>query len=297
MTAYLTEADVETVLTPADAVEAIAAELEANGGDVAAGGRFAEGPAAILVGTSPEHDLAAVTVSAASPVALVIVLDADGSKVVAVIEARRLRALRAAATSALAARLLARPDASSLGLIGCGELARAHVECLRASLPGLERVAVYCRSEERRRAFAARHDAVPVEYGRDAAEQDIVVTATTSRDPVLRGDWLAPGGLVCAAGATRTEARELDNLVLERATFVCCDSLADARYAAGDLVEPVERGVLDWLEVHELPEVLAAEAPARQSVTDIAVFKNVGTGALDLVLAAIVVERARALDR
>src|SRR6185503_14492298 len=101
----------------------------------------------------------------------------------------------------------------------------------------------------------------PGESHRDAAEQDVVVTITTSKDPVLRGEWLQPGALVCAAGANRIKARELDNLVLERASFVCCDSREQARIEAGDLVEPIERGVLDWLEVHELHEVVAGELP------------------------------------
>ena len=114
----------------------------------------------------------------------------------------------------------------------------------------------------------------------------------SSRDPVLRGEWLRPGALVCAAGANRIEARELDNAVLERATFVCCDSLEQARLEAGDLVEPVERGVLDWLEVHELAEVVGGEAIGRQHEDDIVVFKSLGIAAEDVAVAAFVHERA-----
>ena len=98
---------------------------------------------------------------------------------------------------------------------------------------------------------------------------------------------------MCAAGANRIEARELDNAALERASFVCCDSVEQARIEAGDLVEPVERGVLDWLEVHELSEVVAGEIPGRQSEDDVVVFKSLGIAAEDLAVAALVVERAR----
>src|SRR5206468_7987482 len=94
---------------------------------------------------------------------------------------------------------------------------------------------------------------------RQAGEKDVVVTVTPSKDPVLRGEWLQAGALVCAVGANRPEARELDNAVLERAAFVCCDSKEDARLESGDLIEPVEQGVLDWLEVHELAEVVSAD--------------------------------------
>jgi alanine dehydrogenase len=121
----------------------------------------------------------------------------------------------------------------------------------------------------------------------------VVVTITNSRDPVLRGEWLRPGALVCAAGANHMRARELDNAVLERATFVCCDSREQAEVEAGDLVEPVERGVLDWLEVHELSEVVAGEISGRQHDDDIVVFKSLGIAAEDLAVASLVAERAR----
>src|SRR5207302_7202083 len=131
------------------------------------------------------------------------------------------------------------------------------------------------------------------ESHRDAAGQDIVVTITTSRDPVLRGEWLQPGALVCAAGSNNAISRELDNVVLERASFVSCDSLEQARIASADLIEPVEGGVLDWLEVHELQEVVAGELPGRQSPDDIVVFKSNGLAAWDVAIAAAAVERAR----
>jgi ornithine cyclodeaminase/alanine dehydrogenase-like protein (mu-crystallin family) len=164
---------------------------------------------------------------------------------------------------------------------------------LRAALPGIERVVAYSRDEERLADFCRRFDCEPGEYNRDAAEQDIVVTITTSRDPVVRGEWLRPGALVCAAGANRLQSRELDNAVLERATFVCCDSREQANVEAGDLVEPVERGVLDWLEVHELSEVVSGETAGRQSDDDIVLFKSLGIAAEDLAVATLVVERAR----
>ena len=109
------------------------------------------------------------------------------------------------------------------------------------------------RSGGRRSAEAI--GAEPAERPQEAAgRQDVVIPAiTASRDPVLRGEWLSPGALVCAAGAeNRPQARELDNAVLQRAGSVCCDSLDDAKIESGDLIEPVEQGVLDWLEVHEL---------------------------------------------
>ena len=116
---------------------------------------------------------------------------------------------------------------------------------------------------------------------------------TPSRDPVLRGEWLREGALVCAVGANMATKRELDNVVLERAAFVCCDSLENAKLESGDLIEPVESGVLDWLEVHELQEVVAGEVPGRADPEDIVVFKSNGLAAWDVAIAAVAVERAR----
>jgi ornithine cyclodeaminase/alanine dehydrogenase-like protein (mu-crystallin family) len=167
------------------------------------------------------------------------------------------------------------------------------VEAIRAALPSLGRVTGYCRTESNLLAFCARMGAEPAESGQEAAQSDVVVTMTTSRDPVLRGDWLCPGTLVCAAGANDPRARELDNRVLERAAFVCCDSREDAQIESGDLIGPVESGVLDWLEVHELEDVVAGALPGRASDDDIVVFKSNGLAAWDVAIGALAVERAR----
>ena len=221
-----------------------------------------------------------------------VVILFEGSKTSAVIEADRLGQLRTGAASAVAAKYLARQGARTLGVIGCGWQARSQVASIREALPGIEEVIAYCRTPEHLEEFCREVGAEPGESHRDPAAADVVVTITTSRDPVSRGEWLEPGALVCAAGANRPQARELDNAVLERAAFVCCDSLEDAKIESGDLIEPVEQGVLDWLEVHELQEVVAGEIVGRQSDDDIVVFKSNGLAAWDLAVAARVVELA-----
>jgi ornithine cyclodeaminase/alanine dehydrogenase-like protein (mu-crystallin family) len=160
-------------------------------------------------------------------------------------------------------------------------------------VPTIERVVVHCRDERRLAEFCRRVGAEAAETHREAGGQDVVVTVTTSKDPVLRGDWLQPGALVCAVGANDPAARELDNGVLERASFVCCDSLDDARLESGDLIEPVAQGILDWLEVHELHEVVGGEVPGRQSADDIVLFKSNGIAAWDIAIGAAAVARAR----
>lgn len=224
---------------------------------------------------------------------VVVLFETARAELAAVIEADRLGRLRTGAASGVAARHLAKPGATTLGVIGCGRQAETQLACIRAALPGLEQVVAYCRTPQRLSAFCERVGAEAGESHRDAAAQEIVVTVTTSRDPVLRGEWLVPGALVCAVGANFLRARELDNVVLERAAFVCCDSLEQARLESGDLVEPVESGVLDWLEVHELQEVVAGDLPGRQSDDDIVVFKSNGIAAWDVAAGAAVLELAR----
>ena len=99
---------------------------------------------------------------------------------------------------------------------------------------------------------------------------------------------------MCAVGANVPGARELDNEVLRRAGFVCCDFREQARLESGDLIEPVAQGVLDWLEVHELQEVVAGELRGREAEDDVVVFKSNGLAAWDVAVAVEVVERARA---
>src|SRR5207253_2704637 len=109
-----------------------------------------------------------------------------------VIEADKLGQLRTGAASGVAAKYLAKDGAASLGVIGCGWQARSQVACIREALPGIERVVAFCRNDKRLAEFCREVGAEAGESHRDAAAQDVVVTATTSPDPVLRGEWLSP---------------------------------------------------------------------------------------------------------
>ena len=299
---YLTEADVAELVSPADAVEAI----EACFRRMAAGSvenrpryrlRLEGGALAVMAAADLELGYAGAKVYAGFGEGArfaVLLFRSDSPELVAVLEADKLGQLRTGAASGVAARHLSASGATSLGVIGCGWQAESQVACIRAALPQLERVVAYCRTEERLRAFCAEQGAEPGESHQDPASCDVVVTATTSPDPVLRGEWLRAGALVCAVGANDGRRRELDNVVLERSAFVCCDSRDDAKLESADLTEPVDSGVLDWLEVHELQEVVAGETAGRQSDDDIVVFKSNGLAAWDVAVAVAAVERARA---
>ena len=273
MPLYLTEQDVAELLTPADAVEAIEACFRRMAaGSVENRPRYRlgleEGALAVMAAADLELGYAGAKVYAGfrdGARFAVLLFRADSPELVAVLEADKLGQLRTGAASGVAAKHLAASRASSLGVIGCGWQAESQVACIRAALPQLERVVAYCRTEERLRAFCKEHDAESGESHQGPAACDVVVTATTSRDPMLR----------------------------ERSAFVCCDSLDAAKLESADLIEPVESGVLDWLEVHELQEVVGGEVTGRQSDDDVVVFKSNGLAAWDVAVAAAAVERAR----
>jgi alanine dehydrogenase len=305
MPLFLTEQDVAELLTPAAAVDAIEACFRRMAaGAVENRPRYRlglEGGAlAVMAAADLELGFAGAKVYAGfgdGARFVVLLFRADSPELVAVLEADKLGQLRTGAASGVAAKHLAVGGARSLGVIGCGWQAESQVACIRAALPDLERVVAYCRTEEKLRAFCEEHGADPGESHQDPAACDVVVTVTSSRDPVLRGEWLRSGTLVCAVGANDGRRRELDNVVLERAAFVCCDSVADAKLESADLIEPVESGVLDWLEVHELQEVVAEQVAGRQSGEDVVVFKSNGLAAWDVAVAAAVVELARSSGR
>jgi len=299
---YLTEAEVDSLLTPAEALEAVEGSFQR----LARGAvenkpryrlRLEGGTFAVMAAADLELGLAGVKSYSAfgddDARFVVLLFETTRAELVAVIEANKLGQLRTGAASGVAAKYLARREARTLGVIGCGWQAESQVLCIRAAVPSIDRVVAYCRSESRLREFCRRVGAEPGESHRDPADQEIVVTATTSKDPVLRGEWLRPGALVCAIGANVPNARELDNAVLERASFVCCDSREQAQLESGDLIEPVGHGVLDWLEVHELHEVVAGDLQGRQSDDDVIVFKSNGLAAWDVAIGAAAVERAR----
>ena len=301
MPLYLREADVAALLTTADALAAVEASfLRLARGAVDNRPRerlpLDDGVFAVMTCADRELGFAGLKSYAwlpgGTPFAVLLFSLAD-ARLDAVIEADKLGQMRTGAASGVAARHLARGGAASLGVVGCGWQAASQIAAIREALPSIERVVVYCRNEARLEEFCREHDCEPAESHREAADHDVVVTITTSKDPVLRGEWLRSGALVCAVGANDPRRRELDNAVLERAAFVCCDSREDSMKESGDLIEPVTQGILDWLEVHELQEVVAGEVQGRSSEDDVVVFKSNGIAAWDLAVGARVVELAR----
>lgn len=210
---------------------------------------------------------------------------------------------RVACTSALSARLLARPDAGDLGVLGSSGQAWTHLVAMNA-VRKLRRVRVFSPSAERREIFAERArrelglEVAAVDSAHAAVDgADIVVAATNTSRSIIDGTWLAPGAHVISivSGDQKTPRRELDNETMRRAAVVIAHSKQVARALnQGDLSEPVAAGVLNWDRVFDLSELVAGRAPGRTSAEDITVFKNnVGLGLQFAAVAPMIYGLAR----
>ncbi len=301
MPLWLSEEDVASLVTPGEAVPVIEdcfRRMAAGEVELMPRRRFAVDGGYFAVMAAADRGLGVAGLKSYLLVEgriefVVCLFDLAEGSLTALIAADTLGQVRTGAASGVAAKHLARRGATSLGLIGAGWQAQSQLAAIRAAVPSIERVVVSSRSRARAEAFASANGADVAESPSDAGGCDVVVTATSSKDPVLRGDWLTDGALVCAIGANDPAARELDAQVIARATLVCCDSLEDARLESGDLIEPVAAGQLDWLEVQELHQIVSGELPGRQSDADVVVFKSNGIAPWDLAIGHEVVRRAR----
>ena len=229
----------------------------------------------------------------------VLLFSAERGELLAIIDATSVTAIRTAAVSGVATGLLARADAHDLALIGSGVQARTHLEAMRLARP-LRRVRVASKEFENARAFAereTRRHGIPVEpmaSPREAvAGADIICTVTSSREPVLAGDWIAPGAHVNAVGSSVPFARELDTAAVSRSRLFV-DRRESAMKEAGDfLIAKNEGAIRDDHIVGEIGEVLTGKVAGRRSSHEITLFKSLGLAVEDLASARRIYEKAR----
>jgi ornithine cyclodeaminase/alanine dehydrogenase-like protein (mu-crystallin family) len=224
-----------------------------------------------------------------------LLLDRTTGQPRALIDGEALTLRRTAAASALAAQLLARPDARRLLVVGAGRLAPWMAQAHVALRPDLAHVDVWGRNADAAEEVVEtlREEGIDAEVAlelRHAAEQaDVITCATTAREPLLHGAWLKPGTHVDLVGAFRRDMREADDAAVLRAR-VFVDTFAGALAEAGDLMQPLERGAIAREHVHgELAQLLRGEVEGRVHGDDITLFKSVGTALEDLAAAALVV--------
>jgi ornithine cyclodeaminase/alanine dehydrogenase-like protein (mu-crystallin family) len=229
----------------------------------------------------------------------VLLFAADTGEPLALVNASAVTEIRTAATSAVATDLLARPGAAELAIIGTGVQGRAHAHAIAATRP-LTGIRLAGRDLARTREVAAElagQLGQPVSAHDDVAAAvagaGIVVTATTSSDPVLRRDWLAPGTHVNAVGSCVPAARELDTATMAEAA-IFADSRESVSHEAGDFLIAERDGAANPVRA-ELGELLTGTAPGRADDDEITVFESLGLAAEDLAAASHLYEKATRL--
>lgn len=304
---YLTEDDVRQVLTmdvALPAVEAAFRKLSLDEAENVPRQRCQTDHVMLHVLPAAAKTLGALgykayTTSKAGARFHVTLFDPKTGEITAHLQADYLGQVRTGAASGVATKKLARPDAATVGLYGTGKQARTQLVAVCKVRP-VKRVHVYSRDEAKRTAFAAEMtrecgtEVVPVTTPEEAAEGlDVIITATSSREPVLRGAWVTNGTHLNLIGSNFLAKAEVDADVFRRAAIVTADSKEQARLEAGDFTAALRDGVLQWSNVTEFAHVLTGRYPGRQSPTDVTVFKSLGLGIEDIAVAVKVVELAR----
>jgi ornithine cyclodeaminase len=249
-----------------------------------------------VIGSNPQKGLPRI-------IATILAVDPETGEPIALIEGTTVTAIRTAAASAAATDALARPDSQTLAVIGAGVQAREHIaaiHCVRA----IRRTFVVARDRAQAERLvedmgagepAIRDITICENADETVAQADIVCTVTTSAEPVFSTDAVRPGTHINAVGSYQPHTVEIPAETV-KAARVFVDHRESAMEEAGDLIQPIEAGLID--EGHilgEVGEVLAGSAAGRRSASDITMFKSVGCAAEDCLAASVVLARAKAL--
>lgn len=229
----------------------------------------------------------------------VLLFETKHGQLLALMDASEITGIRTAAVSGVATRLLAREDAGDLAILGSGVQAQTHLEAMMAAR-SIRRVRVWSRSNERAQTFAEaaakRHEiAVEVMASAQAAVEgaDIICTTTASPEPVLLGEWLAPGTHINAVGSSVPQNRELDTAAVAKARLYV-DRRESTLNEAGDFLIPKQEGVITDSHIRgELGELVLGTVSGRKSPDEITLFKSLGLALEDVASAYLIYQKAR----
>ncbi len=231
---------------------------------------------------------------------LAVLYRLEDGEAVMVVEANRLGQIRTGAASGVATQYLARANAGTLGIMGAGWQARSQVIAIACVRP-VALVKVFSRSEERREVFAAEMveelgtQVVAVDSAEEAVEDvDVVVTATSAREPVLRGEWLRPGMHINAVGSNAAGRQEIDLETVRRAGVIAVDVLDQARIECGDLIAAAAAGEAIWDRTVELGAIIAGKQSGRRQDDDITLFESQGIALEDVMTMELLYRKATA---
>ena len=223
---------------------------------------------------------------------------AESMELVAMIEADSLGQKRTGAASGLATRVLSRTDSRQATLFGAGWQAESQILAID-SVRYLKRIFIVNKRPDRRETFIkkmqpqVKAELVPAPSVEEAVRSsEIVTTITSSREPVLKGEWLQPGTHINAAGGNMLLRREIDDDVVLRANRLVVDSIEQCKIESGEFLGAIETGKRHWEEFVELRDVVAGAKVGRSSPADITLFKSGGIALEDVAIGKIVYERA-----
>lgn len=308
----ITQADIAKAMTPADWLQAaeLAFRAAADGKAISpqpmhipvSRGGFHVKAASI----SLERNYVAVKVNGNFPAnpdelglptvqGAILLSDGSTGELLAIIDSIEVTLRRTAAASALAAKLLARPDSTTLLLCGCGAQGRAHVEALREVLP-LDRLLFWDRAPQAPDTFAKEFGGkVANDLTSAALSADAIACSTSAREPFLAPAMVTPGTFIAAVGADNPDKNEIAPELMAAATVVV-DSLQQCA-VMGDLHHAIEAGLMTEADAHaELAEVLVDTATGRRSASEIIIFDSTGTGLLDVTAAATIYAKCAASE-
>jgi ornithine cyclodeaminase len=234
-----------------------------------------------------------------SHLGLVLLFEVEHGQPVALLDAAEITAIRTAAASGLATRLLARPDASSLAILGAGEQASSHLAAMLA-VRKLKHVRVWARDHDKAAAFArsegAKHG-LTIEVAdtvKDAVTQaDIICTVTKAREPILLGEWISPGTHLNVVGSSVATTAEIDTPAVVKSRFFV-DYRSSTITEGGDYLRALRSGAIAPEHIlAEIGEVANGSKPGRTSPSDVTLYKSLGIAPQDLASAHYVLQKAR----
>ena len=254
-----------------------------------------------MAGALPELQHVGMKIYIASPEGvrfLLLLYDTVSGRLLSLMQADQLGRIRTGAASGVATKYLARQDASRAAVLGTGRQARTQLQAI-ARVRKLTAVKAFSRDANRLHGFCremAEDIGVRVEPASSAEEAtrfgEIVSTATTAQQPVVRGDCLQPGAHINAIGSNMANRRELDDEAVRRATLIAVDSLEQSRKESGDLIQGLANLGRGWDSVIELHSVVVGKHPGRSLGDQITLFKSHGLALWDVAVAGFVYQQA-----
>jgi ornithine cyclodeaminase/alanine dehydrogenase-like protein (mu-crystallin family) len=253
----------------------------------------------IMAGAIPGYfGYKAYTVTAGKAQFLFYLYSAQTTELLAVMEADTLGQKRTGAATGLATRLLAGSDAADVTLFGAGWQSETQLLAMDAVRP-LKRVWIANRKPERRQSFIqkmqpqVKAELLPADNAEEAVRRSqIITTMTSSREPVLKGEWIQAGAHVNAAGGNLLLRREVDDETVMKSNRLVVDSIEQSKIEAGELMGVIESGRRHWEDFIELRDIVAGFKPGRTSPADITLFKSCGIALEDVAIGKLVYERA-----